>query len=528
MSKPKAKSKSKNPKRDNIINLVLSIFSILISASFAIYLIMSAIIPTKYLLLGIILLSVYNLIIVGLLLTNHKRWKRIVAIILIVISTLAMAYGAKTLYSVDSFIKNITKGNKNEKVYSLLVLEGDSYETGDQVEDTPVGYAKGTDLTTAVNLMPKNAGALAMEYASYPDLANALYDKEERLIILDESFRTIVKMSHPNFFWDTKIIACTDTEYLAKLKEREEAAGPGQSALPTLPDDFLNQPLLPDDVKDPSEFVPGDDTYYYAGQKVDGTKPFTCFISGMDTYGDIDIASNSDVNIICAVNPSTHEVLLMPVPRDSYVPIYGTEGGYDKLTHAGVLGVEASANSVADLMGIHMDSYLKVNFSTLIQGVDLLGGITVDNPVEFTSVQGYHFAQGPIRLNGEQALAFSRERKNLSGGDFDRGMNQTRVIKGMINEGLKPNNLLNADKLLNKMSGGFKTNMPDVAIRNLIADQIDSMAKWDIQASHLKGYGQMGLPSYFLPNYNLSFVVLYEDSVEEGRDMLLDVLEVEH
>ncbi len=216
MSEPKAKSKSKNSKRDNIINLVLSIFSILISAIFAIYLIMSDLIPTKYLLLGIILLSVYNLIIVGLLLTDHKRWKRIVAIILIVISTLSMAYGAKTLYSVDSFIKNITKGNKNEKVYSLLVLEGDSYETGDQVEDTPVGYAKGTDLTIAVNLMPKNAGALAMEYASYPDLANALYDKEERLIILDESFRTIVKMSHPNFFWDTKIIACTDTEYLAK------------------------------------------------------------------------------------------------------------------------------------------------------------------------------------------------------------------------------------------------------------------------------------------------------------------------
>ena len=172
---------------------------------------------------------------------------------------------------------------------------------------------------------------------------------------------------------------------------------------------------------------------------------FNMYISGIDTYGELASVSRSDVNIIVTVNPNTKKILMTTLPRDSYVEIYGTDGGKDKLTHAGIYGIESSVNTIANFLQTDINYYSRVNFSSLIALVDVLGGIEVENPYAFPTNDGrYYFEQGTIYLDGDQALAFSRERYNLPEGDKERGRNQMRVIEGMINKVTRKENLLNA------------------------------------------------------------------------------------
>ena len=160
------------------------------------------------------------------------------------------------------------------------------------------------------------------------------------------------------------------------------------------------------------------------------SKVFNIYISGIDTYGSISTVSRSDVNIIMTVNMNTHKILLTTTPRDAYVKIPG--GGadqYDKLTHAGIYGVETSEQTLENLYGIKIDYYARINFTSFLKLIDQLGGVTVHNDQAFTSLHGkFDFPVGDIQMNSEQALGFVRERYSLNGGDNDRGKNQEKVI----------------------------------------------------------------------------------------------------
>ncbi len=549
-----------------VLSILVCIIFMIFSAVFAYYIYSLQLFPQKYLVSGIVALFVINLIIVVLLLTRSRKWKQIVSGILLVISVVGFIFAFRTLGSVDRFIKDMSDPENDTTIYSVIVMKDDSLQTASEVNGIEIGYETTADLNFAASLLPNNIGASANAYASYPHLVNALYNGNERIILFNESFRAIIDDTHPNFFTDTRILDATNQEYLLRLNtpvETEEVTPiETEVTMPSLPPDNKtietvegegtdieiidetspSDPTMPVGTTTVTEepdsggntivtipenqITPAQTGSYqdYGSQGVDGVKPFTILISGIDTYGGIDTRSRSDVNIAAAVNPRTRQIMLVPVPRDSYVPIAGTGGYKDKLTHAGLLGPNSSANSVANALGIRMDAYVKVNFSTLINTINALGGVTVYNPVTFTSVQGYHFPAGNIRLNGNQALAFSRERKALGGGDSARGMNQTRVIQGIINEALKPHNLLNANGILNSLSGTFRTNMSDSAIRTMINNQLNSGGGWSVQSYALSGYGQTGLPSYFMPGYRLSFFVLNQNSIAGARSRLYNVL----
>lgn len=251
---------------------------------------------------------------------------------------------------------------------------------------------------------------------------------------------------------------------------------------------------------------------------VETSRAFNVYISGIDTYGDISTQSRSDVNIVATVNPDKRTILLTTIPRDSYVRIAG--GGnneYDKLTHAGNYGVEASMQTVANLLEIPVTAYVRINFTSFIESIDKLGGVTLNNPVAF-SIEGENFPVGNINLDGRKALLYSRERKSLEGGDVDRGKNQQRVIQAIVNKisGIRSIDGFNA--LLDSIGGSVQTNFSTNSIKSLVASQLASPGGWTTTSQVVGGKGQTGgLTSYAMPAHQLYMYVLNEDSLKDVK-----------
>ncbi|MDR0989905.1 MAG: LCP family protein [Propionibacteriaceae bacterium] len=252
------------------------------------------------------------------------------------------------------------------------------------------------------------------------------------------------------------------------------------------------------------------------------TDTFLAYISGIDQYGSINTSGRSDVNILVAVNPATGHILLVHVPRDYYVQLHGTTGLKDKLTHAGVYGIDMSINTMSDLVDEPIDYYLRVNFNTVITLVDLIGGIDVYSDYDFTS-RGVHFTVGYNHLNGEQALVFSRERYSFAGGDRVRGQNQERVIEALIAKLTQPAQLTHAGSILSTLSGGMETNMPGDRMMQLVQAQLTSGQTWTVERMSVDGVGAM-LPTYTYGSQNLSVLIPDEATVTAAKARLDAVL----
>ncbi len=218
---------------------------------------------------------------------------------------------------------------------------------------------------------------------------------------------------------------------------------------------------------------------------------FNVYLSGIDTYGSIQNESRSDVNIIMTVNPVTKKILLTSIPRDSYVRVADNGADQlDKLTHAGVYGVMTSVHTIENLLDIKVNYFARINFTSFIDIVDTIGGVEVENPVSFGTRNGrYYFDEGTVELTGDSALWFSRERYNLAGGDNDRGKNQERVIKAILNKVMSPAILSNYVNILNDISSSVQTNMSKDKIIELVNMQLDDNAKWEINMQVLSGSG---------------------------------------
>ena len=222
-------------------------------------------------------------------------------------------------------------------------------------------------------------------------------------------------------------------------------------------------------------------------QNVD--EPFNIYISGIDVSGSITTNSRSDVNIIMTVNPNTHKILLSTTPRDYYVTIPGVSGEQrDKLTHAGIYGVDVSMATLENLYGIDISYYARVNFTSLIKIVDALGGVEVQSEYAF-SAGGYSFQEGTNYLDGEQALAFSRERYSFSGGDNQRGKNQEAVLTGILQKAMSPAILMNASALITSVSDSVETNMTRQEMAKFINMQLSDGASWTIESTAAVGTG---------------------------------------
>ncbi len=207
---------------------------------------------------------------------------------------------------------------------------------------------------------------------------------------------------------------------------------------------------------------------------------FLVYISGRDSWHGVLADGRSDVNILVAVNPQTHQILLLNTPRDYYVvnPASG-DGSMDKLTHCSIRGIENSMGALGMLYGHTPKYYARINFSGFETLVDAIGGVTIYSDKSFSAL-GTYIYKGENHLNGQQALNFARERKNLWGGDNDRGKNQMKLVEGILNQLTAGNLLANYSQILQSLEGMFATSMPADLIGELVQVQIAEMPDWEI------------------------------------------------
>ena len=395
-----------------------------------------------------------------------------------------LALGTFNIAEANNMLSMITGGNVRVDKMAVAVRADDPAETIEDAMDYNFGvqFQQGGDnIQTAVTKLQEELGTTleVTECDSVQDQAQALINGQVDAIIYNEAYTELMEGSVDDFTHNTKII------YEMSIETKLDLGIGTDSSLTN--------------------------------------EPFTVYISGIDTYGEVTETSRSDVNIIAVVNPKTHQILLITTPRDSYVPLYGpssqipeySQGSMDKLTHAGVYGIETSMETLGKLYDTDINYYVRLNFTSLIDIVDILGGIDVDSEFAFTTgdesgaVVEVH--EGTNHFDGKQALAFSRERHALEDGDNQRGKNQQAVITAMLKKVISPTMLLRASTLMNQVSKDVEMNVTQPQLNALIRNQLRTNADWTIQSVALSGEGGQDY-CYSAPDQLL--YVMYPDETE--------------
>lgn len=438
------------------------------------------IVPMKYLIPAIILLI---LIVAGMwyiqLGRKMSKMTKIIGKVIIVILSVILAAGNWMLYTTNSAFNKITT-DEDVLVYSIVVMKESEYEEVTDLSNKNFGIVSLGDVSTQTKALEDletdlNSEPATVSYDSYIDFGDALYDGKVDAIVLDEGSRGMLEENHPDFNDATKVI---------------------------------KQYIFKNEAKDISKNV---DVV---------TKPFNIYLTGIDTYGTISTRSRSDVNMIISVNPKNHQILLTGIPRDFYVPQTCQYNQLDKLTHTGIFGVDCTIETMENYLDIDLNYYVRVNFSSVVNIVDALGGITVNSPYAFTTLHGkYEIKQGENQLNGEETLGFVRERYSFADGDRERSRNQMRVMEAMIDKALSPQIITNYANILSAVSDSFQTNMSTEEMTSLIKQQLNDMSSWDIKQIQVSGQGAtMWTPA----NGFDAYVMIPDEACVENAKKLID------
>lgn len=254
------------------------------------------------------------------------------------------------------------------------------------------------------------------------------------------------------------------------------------------------------------------------------SKPFNIYISGMDTTGKITEEARSDVNMIITVNPKTHKVLMTSIPRDYLVELQN--GEKDKLTHTGLMGIDETTSDVEDLLGIKINYYVKVNYNTLKDLVNSIGGITINSDKAFISYIGkYRFVEGENQLDGAKALAYARERHAYSDGDNHRVRNQQEVLKAIVKKLTGSTTLLTRyNKILKYLAPTMEMNLTRAEVKALVKFQLGKNPKWKFESNSLEGFDAFSTV-YSAGNQQLYVMKPDEESIKKARQK---IKEIEH
>ncbi|SET08868.1 transcriptional attenuator, LytR family [Oceanobacillus limi] len=206
----------------------------------------------------------------------------------------------------------------------------------------------------------------------------------------------------------------------------------------------------------------------------------------------------SDTMILMSLNPNTDSMVMLSIPRDTYVNIPGR--GMDKINHAYAYGdVELSVQTVEEAFDLPIHFYSRVNMEGFQQGVDAVGGVTVTNEQEF-SQDGSHFSKGEIQLNGEEALNYIRMRKNDPRGDLGRNERQRDVITAAIDEAASFSSITKVGEILDIVGGNVKTDLDMGNMQNLFSNYLGT--RKNVTNLELNGSGQTigGVWYYIVPD----------------------------
>ena len=479
MSRPLKRDRSGKTKR-NINITLLTIYLIL--GGFLLFLIFRHnILAFRYLnLVATALILVVAL--VAFFLIIYKKAEKFTIFLLI----LSILIGSVSLFTVQQFIGLTSRlnetSNYSEYSMSVVVLKDSEINSVTQL-DSAVAPTK-TDNENIQKLLAdikssQNTDLTVEQSSSYLAAYKSLIAGDTKAIVLNSVFENIIESEYP--------------DYASKIKK-------------IYTKEFTKKVEAPKTLKSQS---------------------FNIYVSGIDTYGSISSVSRSDVNILMTVNRTTKKILLTTTPRDAYVPIAdGGNNQKDKLTHAGIYGVDASIHTLENLYGLDINYYVRLNFTSFLKLIDLLGGIDVYNDQEFTAhTNGKYYPAGKVHLDSEQALGFVRERYSLADGDRDRGRNQQKVIVAILQKLTSTEALKNYSTIIDSLQDSIQTNMPLETMMNLVNAQLESGGTYKVNSQDLKGTGRMDLPSYAMPDSNLYMMEIDDSSLASVKAAIQDVLE---
>lgn len=486
MRSDKTNKKSKNSKLSSFTR-VWSILYVLITIAFFGVLIYMNVLPFKYLCAAAGVVAVFVLITFpAMYFRNFKKSRKIISLILSLMLT--AVYGAGIVYMTGTldFFSKVTKiGVQTEDYYVVARADDSNYEDEKSIDGKTVQTYLSNELnySEAKNQLKEKVNVEYEMIESLSSLADGLMDQTYDVIFISEAHYTTICGEKSDFKEGTKII------YTVKVETESKSIA----------------------------------------KKVDVTnEPFNIYVSGLDTEGSIETVSRSDVNMIVTVNPKTHKVLMTSVPRDAYIKLPSKENAEDKLTHTGLMGINETIASVEQLMGIDINYYVKVNYTTVTKLVDAIGGIDVNSDYSFTT-HGmnvyYLFNEGHNHLDGSMALAFARERKSFTDGDLQRNKNQQIVLEGVLKKALSSTTILTKyTTILNAIEDNVEINMSQKDMQRLIKMQMDGMPSWDIQKQSITGTPNSRL-CYSSGDYYASVVDVDQKSVISAVDKIVAVMD---
>ncbi len=483
----KKKKKTGVSKKKNIFFKILSILLLilfLIASSFIIYF---EILPLNFLALyiiggGLIIFLIFSL------LNNKKlkKWIKVVfslpSVLLIILFIFIILYSLGTI----NFLNDILDMGFRSDTYSVYVLNDSPYENISDINKKIIGVSEKNEDSTkkAIEKVSNKIEFNEADFDSTVSSLDALINNEIDAVIAMDSNVDILKEDNDQYDNVKAIYSFTINTKVSTLSSNINVS----------------------------------------------KENFVLYLSGIDVNGNVAAKAKSDVNILVAVNPKEKKILMVNTPRDYYVKLK-TKNSYDKLTHAGVYGIEESIGTLENLYDINIDYYARVNFTSFINIVEKLDGIEVDVPVSFceqtssrTSSKQICLKKGLQKLNGEQALALARTRHTLAGGDRSRIENQLLVLQAIIDKAISPNILVKYNDLLSSLSNSVVTNMEQRDITKLIKNQIKDNTSWDIETYTVDGTDSSST-TYSTGSQKVYVMKPKEDTVLEAKKLFDKILE---
>lgn len=481
-----------------IFAIILSVILVIFTGGLVYQIFKLQILPDNILIPIILVLILLTMIFVLLInFSTHGLVSKILCSLMVVVLSAVYGLGNYYLYSTNTTLETVTdQGNKAKNTVSVVVLNSSGLENVNSLEGSKLGVLKtiGNEATkkSLTDLKKNNVTYTKKTYDNMLGMLKALYDGEVDAIVLNEAYRSNVcdLEDYTNFNNDTKVIH--KTVYYTK--------------------------------ENSSSLAVSDIT----------SKPFNILISGNDSFGSLDENSRSDVDMLVTINPVTSTILLTSIPRDSYVKEVCNDyacnyGVYDKLTHTGIYGVDTTKNTIENMLDIDINYVYRVNFTSMIDIVDALGGVDVTVPEGMavskfytnSNLEGVH--EGENHLDGKRALAYSRERKAYLDGDLQRARNQQQVLQAMFKKATSPEIIKNYTSLLKALIGAFDTNMTTKEITSFIKYQIQAKPSWKFEQFVLKGDNDLRM-SAELGN-EVSVVILYDSYINIAHDKIQAVLD---
>lgn len=470
--------------------IIIQSILLVISVIFMLSVISLNILPFKYLLP--VICGVVLFFALSLALQFSSSWPKYVGRVIAIITAIALLVGTLLATTVNSTLRNM--GGDSVEEILLVVNENSDATTIEDLSNITLSmqYNIGGDVLRAAEtkmVLEDGVEAEVSECSTILEQIKALFAGEVDAVMYNKSYEGALKNHVEGYDENIKIIK---TYYITE-----------------------------DDI---GISIDGTSVDRTKNKLLDADEPFIVYISGIDTYGELSDSNKSEVNIIAAVNPNTNKLLLVSTPADYFVEIPGITGNAkEKLSNAGLYGVEASMNALEKLYDINFDCYLKINFATVEDAVDAVGGISVNSDRAF-SAGSYNFVEGVNNLNGAETLSFCRDKYDFDDTTNKRDRNQKAAIEAFVDKACSPAILSGANKIIDSLKANVKMNIPEELIQELIKKQLDDGKAWDVDMVEVSGFSAVSKDSFSAIGYDINVIEPNMESVESMRNEINKVM----